>query len=210
MIDVTHEVNATRRQVANRVLDVGEVNTVTIGKTYAAALDDVWDACTNPERIARWFLPVSGELRLGGQYKLRGNAGGTIESCDPPNGFSATWEYGGSISWIELRLTSDPQGGTRFELEHIGAADDEKWAEFGPGALGVGWDLGLTGLRLHLASGAAVDREEGAAWTASEDGKRFVALSSQSWCDANVAAGTDAGVAQTAADRTTAAYTAPA
>ena len=33
-----------------------------------AAIDDVWDACTNPERIPRWFLPVSGDLRLGGRY----------------------------------------------------------------------------------------------------------------------------------------------
>jgi uncharacterized protein YndB with AHSA1/START domain len=209
MIDATHEVNATRRRVGARALDVGEVNTVTIGKTYDAPLDDVWDACTNPARIPRWFLPVSGELRLGGRYKLEGNAGGTIEACDPPNGFAATWEYGGDVSWIELRLTGDPQGGTRFELEHIGAAGDEKWGEFGPGALGVGWDLGLTGLRLHLASGAAVDPAEGAAWVASEDGRQFVSLSSRSWCDAHVAAGADAAVAQAAADRTVVAYTGP-
>ena len=31
-----------------------------------------------PERIPRWFLPVSGDLRLGGRYQLEGNAGGEV------------------------------------------------------------------------------------------------------------------------------------
>jgi uncharacterized protein YndB with AHSA1/START domain len=57
--------------------------------------------CTNPERIPRWFLPVSGELKEGGRYQLEGNAGGTITRCDPPHGFDATWEMGSDMSWIE-------------------------------------------------------------------------------------------------------------
>ena len=44
----------------------------------------MWDACTDPERIGRWFLPVSGDLRLGGRYQLEGNAGGEILRCEPP------------------------------------------------------------------------------------------------------------------------------
>ena len=34
-------------------------------RTYDAPIEDVWDAVTNPERISRWFLPVSGDLRAG-------------------------------------------------------------------------------------------------------------------------------------------------
>ena len=64
MIDVIHEINAVRRQVGRRVLEAGEAHTVTISRSYAATVDDVWDACTNPERIPRWFLPVSGDLRV--------------------------------------------------------------------------------------------------------------------------------------------------
>ena len=45
--------------------------------------------------------------------------------------------------------------GTRLELEHV-ARDADVPAEmsemFGPGATGVGWDGGLLGLGLHLAS----------------------------------------------------------
>jgi uncharacterized protein YndB with AHSA1/START domain len=207
MIDVVHEINAERRQVGSRVLDTGEARTITITRTYDAPLEEVWDACTNAERIPRWFLPVSGELRLGGRYQLEGNAAGTIERCDPPVSFAATWEYGGDISWIELRLFAEADGRTRFELEHIAHVGDERWVQFGPGAVGVGWDLALMGLAMHLRSGTSVDPREVAAWSASDEGKRFVSLSSQKWCEASVAAGTDTAEAQAAADRTTAAYT---
>jgi uncharacterized protein YndB with AHSA1/START domain len=209
MIDVNQQINAVRRQVGTRVFEAGQARTVTISQTYDAALDDVWDACTNPARIPRWFLPISGELRLHGHYQFEGNAGGTIERCDPPKSFAATWEYGGEVSWIEVRLSPQPAGGgTRFELEHTAHVDDERWAEFGPGAVGVGWDSGLMGLAMYLASGTPVDPQEAAAWVVSEEGRRFMTLSSQRWRDANVAAGTAEADAQAAADRTTAAYTA--
>jgi uncharacterized protein YndB with AHSA1/START domain len=202
VIDVVEEINEVQRSVGVS----GETRTVLIRRVYAATVDDVWDACTNPERIPRWFLPVSGELRVGGRYQLEGNAAGTIEECDPPHGFSATWEYGGSVSRIELALAREGDIGTRFELRHTVQADDH-WERFGPGAIGVGWDLGLIGLGQHLLSGATVDPSEGLAWVASPDGRRFVALSSEAWRDAAVAAGADAAAASAAAERTTAAYT---
>ncbi|OUC95478.1 SRPBCC family protein [Streptosporangium minutum] len=208
MIDVTQQINAVRREVGKRVLEAGEARIVTVSQTYEADVEDVWDACTDPERISRWFLPVSGDLRLNGRYQLQGNASGRIERCDPPASFSATWEYGGNVSWIEVRLTSASGGGTRFELEHTAHVDDEQWAQFGPGVVGIGWDLGLMGLATHLSSGQAVDPQESAAWTASDQGRQFMSLSSRQWCDASIAAGTDGAEARAAADRTTAAYTA--
>ncbi len=207
MIDVVQQINAVRRQVGARVLEAGEARTVTISQSYGAAVDDVWEALTNPERIPRWFLPVSGDLSVGGRYQLEGNAGGTIERCEPPDSFAATWEYGGQVSWIEVRLSAQPSGETRVELEHMAHVDD-RWDEFGPGAVGIGWDLSFMGLAVHLSTGQAVDRQEGMAWTMSDDGRRFMSLSSQEWCDASVAAGADADEAQAAAGRTTAAYTA--
>jgi uncharacterized protein YndB with AHSA1/START domain len=210
MIDVTQQINAVRRQVGKRVLEAGEARVVTISQAYDATLDDLWDACTDPERISRWFLPVSGDLRLHGRYQFEGNAGGRIERCDPPKGYAATWEYGEEVSWVEVRLTAEPDGGTRFELEHTAHVDDERWAEFGPGAVGVGWDMGFMGLAIHLSSGQDMDPQEAAAWSASDQGRQFMALSSQGWCDASIASGEDGAAAQAAADRTTAAYTAPA
>ena len=207
MIDVTQQINAVRRTVGSRVLEAGEARTVTISQTYDATVEDVWDACTDPERIARWFLPVSGDLRLGGRFQVEGNAGGTIERCDPPKGYATTWEFGEMTSWLEVRLSPEPDGGTRFELEHT-AHVDEHWGEFGPGAVGIGWDMAVVGLSLHLSSGRAVDPEEGAAWAASEEGRRFMTLSGERWYEADVAAGADEAAARAAADRTIAAYTA--
>ena len=207
MIDVDHQISSVDRQVGNRKLAAGEARTVTVSRVYDTPTEDLWDACTNPERIPRWFLPVSGDLRPGGRYALEGNASGTIERCEPPHSLSATWEYGGQTSWIELRLTPEPGGGTRFVLDHIAHVDDDVWAQFGPGAVGIGWDQALVGLTLYLAgSGEPVQPEAVAAWQASEDGRRFVRLSSEGWAEANIAAGTDAAAARACAGRTTEFY----
>jgi uncharacterized protein YndB with AHSA1/START domain len=207
MIFGTEHLNAVRRTVGDRVLEAGEARVVTIARTYDATAEDVWDACTDPSRIARWFLPVSGDLRLGGRFQIEGNAAGTVQRCDPPKGFTTTWEYGGKTSWVELRLAPGPDGGTLMELEHLSLLD-EHWTEFGPGAVGIGWEMGLMGLTLHLSSGEAVDPAEAAAWAGSEDGRRFMTLSGLRWCEADIAGGEDESVARAAADRTIAAYTA--
>jgi uncharacterized protein YndB with AHSA1/START domain len=208
MIDVVHEISSVERRVGNRTLEAGEARTVTVSRVYDTSPEDLWEACTDPERIARWFLPISGDLRPGGRYEFLGNASGTIERCEPPHSVDATWEYGGETTWIELRLTPEPGGRTRFALEHIAHVGDELWAQFGPGAVGIGWDQALVGLTLHLTSGGEqVDREAVAAWQASDEGRRFVRLASERWAEASIAAGTDAAEAQAAAARTTDAYT---
>jgi uncharacterized protein YndB with AHSA1/START domain len=206
MINVTQQISAVRRQVGRRLLEAGEARTVTVSQSYDVGIEDLWDACTNPERIPRWFLPISGELRLGGHYQLEGNAGGTIERCDPPRGFAATWEFGGAVTWIEVRLEPESEEATRLEIEHIALVDD-RWTQFGPGAVGIGWDLGLVGLAMHLSSGQPVDREQGNAWVGSDEGREFISRSSEGWREADVAAGTDRRQAEEAARNTTAAYT---
>ena len=86
---------------------------------------------TNPERIRRWFLPVSGDLSEGGHYQLESNAGGTISHCEKPRGFAATWEYDEDVSWIEVRLTPEGDGRTRLELEHVAHVADESGTSSG-------------------------------------------------------------------------------
>ena len=116
MIEVRHQISAVRRLIGTRVVAAGEARVMTISQAYQTGIDDLWDACTNPERISRWFLPVSGELRLGGRFQIQGNASGTIERCDPPKSFGATWEFGGEVSWIEVRLNPEADGSTTLEL----------------------------------------------------------------------------------------------
>jgi uncharacterized protein YndB with AHSA1/START domain len=202
--DIVDPINATTREITEEV-GPGEARTVTIGRSYDAPIDDVWDACTNAARIPRWFLPITGDLRVGGRYQLEGNAGGTIERCDPPNSFAATWEFGGTVTWIEVRLRAESATRTRLELDHT-ANISEQWTEYGPGAVGIGWDVTVRGLGLHLVTGETLDPNDGAAWLASREGVEFMTRSSRAWCDADIASGTERADAEARAERTTAAY----
>src|SRR5262245_61666770 len=101
-VDVAHGVNSVERQVGTRTLPSGTARTVTLARIYDTSVKDLWSACTESERIQRWFVPVSGDLRVGGRFQVQGNAAGTVEKCDPPRSFAATWEMGGETSWIEL------------------------------------------------------------------------------------------------------------
>lgn len=206
MTEVAELVGAVNRRVFSTEKDGREARGVVASRIYPADIGDVWDACTNPERLPRWFLPISGDLRVGGRYQFDGNAGGVVERCEEPALVAVTWEYGGEISWLEVRL-SPSDGGTTLELTHTAFVDAERWVEFGPGAVGVGWDTGLYGLGLHLQSGAAMDPAAGQAWMASPEGIDFLTASSVEWGRASVAGGEAADVAEAAAARTTAAYT---
>ena len=207
MIDVDHQISAVDRVVGERVLEAGTARVVTASQVYDATVEELWDACTSPERIPRWFLPISGDLTVGGRYQLEGNASGTIERCDPPRSFAASWEYGSEVTWLEVRLEPQPDARTRLVLEHVAHVDDERWLQYGPGAVGIGWELALMGLALHLATGAANDPQAVAAWMSSPEGVEFVRRSSRCWADASIAAGTDAGQARAADEQCTAFYT---
>ena len=209
MIDVTHQINAVRRAVGGRVLEAGEARVVTVSQAYPTDAEDLWDACTDIDRIPRWFLPIAGDLRVGGHYQLEGNANGTILTCDPPREFTATWEYGGSVSWIEVRVLSVGPDRSRLELDHIAHVADH-WEQFGPGAVGIGWDLGLVGLTIHLGTSQAVDPAFAQQWTSTGDGRKFIQLAGEAWYEANVAGGADPAWARAAADRCSAAYLADA
>lgn len=208
-VDVTKIVGAVVREVRGCERDGKPARAVVATRTYDTSIEDLWDAITNAERIPRWFLPVSGDLRLGGRYQLEGNAGGTINRCEPPRVVEMTWEFGGGMSWLTVQLTEISSDRTRLELEHVSPVDDH-WRRFGAGATGVGWDLALAmGLERHIASkGARVDPAAAMAWTASAEGKRFIRLSSEDWCRAEIASGTiDEAAAKATAAQTAAFYT---
>jgi uncharacterized protein YndB with AHSA1/START domain len=206
-IDILRYVGAVTRDVRTREHQGRPARVVVAACSYDTAIDDLWDAVTNPERIPRWFLPISGDLRLGGQYQLEGNASGQITACDPPRAFDLTWGCGGQVSWVNVRLTGLSDGGARLQLEHIAPVSDDFWNQYGPGAVGVGWDLAMFGLGRHLENGAAMDRKQATIWPMSQEGREFVSRSSDGWCHASIAAGTPESAAREAAGRTTEFYT---
>lgn len=193
MIDIVREIEAVQRQVGEGQDPAGASHAIRLRREYDAPIEDVWDAVTNPERISRWFLPISGEYRVGGRYQLEGNAGGRILACERPHRLQVTWAFGeatsdADASMLEIRLLTTGGGVTRFELEHTAVVPEEAWAAYGPGAVGVGWDQGLLGLTLHLRGEAVGDP---AAWQQSAEGRDFALRSSEAWGKANRAAGAD-------------------
>lgn len=205
-INIPFFLRGTSRKITSREHNGKSTRVLTIDRTYKTTRSNLWEALTTPERIQRWFLPISGNLQPGGRFQLEGNAGGDILACVPPSHFDITWEFGGDTSWVTVRLT-DAHADTRLTLEHIAMVPDEMWNQYGPGAVGVGWELGLLGLDRHLESGAPVDPAAFAAWSASPEGKELIRSSSAGWAEASIAAGTPEEAARAAADRTTAFYT---
>src|SRR5690348_9898353 len=118
-IDIAQHIGAVTRTFQKREHNGQTAYVVIAARTYDTDVDDLWEALTSKERIPRWFLPVEGDLELGGHYQLKGNAGGTITRCEPPNVVGLTWEFGGEVSWVEVRLQPTRDGSTHLELEHI-------------------------------------------------------------------------------------------
>ena len=159
---------------------------------------------TNGDRIPRWFLPITGLLEADGRYQLEGNAGGVSTACEPPSRFAVTWEFAGDTSWVGVHC-GDAEGGARLELTHT-MLHSPHWDQYGPGATGVGWELGLLGLALHLERPDEPKLDE-AEFAASPNGKALIEGSAHAWGEAGIASGEAPDVARAAANRTAAFYT---
>ena len=204
-LDVERLLGAVERIVSSLERDGQAARAVTLARSYATTVEDLWDAVTSAERIPRWFLPVSGRLEPGGRYQLEGHAGGTIRRCEPPSQLELTWEFGGDVSWVEARLGSEGTGRSRLAITHTAPVSDH-WHTFGPGAVGVGWEMVLLGMELHLAR-PNEPKPDAATFHTTRDGRALIVGSSAAWGRAAEAAGTDPDVARAAAQRTAAFYT---
>ena len=206
IIDLASQLNAIHRTVERQPAadGAGERVSVLLRRSYDAPIGDVWDAVTQPDRIKRWFMPISGELRVGGTFQLEGNAGGEILTCEPPRLLRAT--FGGPASVVELRLTPQGDGDTVLELEHTVPIE---MAQSGAGALyvGPGWDGALMGLGLFLRGEAVGDPVAAAS---SPEAQEFSKQSVHAWAEVvkdsgtataeQLAAATEVSLAQFAPD----------
>jgi uncharacterized protein YndB with AHSA1/START domain len=203
--DVERYLSAVERRVVALERDGQPARAVVLARTYETSVEDLWDALTNPERLPRWFAPVTGDFKLGGRYQVEGNAGGTVTECEPPKYFALTWEFGGGVSWVDVRIAQTGPGVSRLTLTHT-APISPHWEQFGPGAVGVGWELGLLGLALYLANPKAEKVDE-AVFGVSADGKAFSRGSANRWGEAEIAGGENPDAARARAKRTGDAYT---
>jgi uncharacterized protein YndB with AHSA1/START domain len=183
MLDIVNHLDAVRRHVETREAGGGELVAVVMRRRYPAPPEDVWEALTDPDRLRRWFLPISGDLKEGGTFQLEGNAGGEIRSCEPPKRLLVT--YGSEISLVQVTLTADGDDGTLFELDHTVPIE---MAGSTAGALwvGPGWDGAVAALGLFLTG---VEADDPTAAASSAEGQELTRLSTHLWVDVVTASG---------------------
>jgi uncharacterized protein YndB with AHSA1/START domain len=75
--------------ILGRLRLVDGKSAVRIEDRYDTDIDDLWAAVTQPERLARWYGKVEGDLRPGGAFTLYVESAdldsiGRVEACEPP------------------------------------------------------------------------------------------------------------------------------
>jgi len=135
------------RNIGSKQIAAGQARTAIVRASYPSKIEDVWAAWTEPDRLNRWFLQATGDLRVGGTFQLIGNAGGEIKRCEPHRLLAVTWVYGDMpVDEVELRLTPDENGGTIVEVEHATISTLVDWEgqqlDVLP-SIGAGWETPL-------------------------------------------------------------------
>lgn len=137
-----------RGTLVGSTYEVDGLGTVRVEDRFATAIDDLWDAVTNPERLARWLGTVEGDLRPGGAFTATFTSSwegpARVEVCDAPHRLLLTLEPGTSDETrIEALLTPDGAG-TRLVVEERGFPLDRVAAH------GAGWQVHIEDLGAHL------------------------------------------------------------
>jgi uncharacterized protein YndB with AHSA1/START domain len=144
------------------------VGVVRIEDRYDTAIDDLWAAITEPDRLARWYGKVEGDLRLGGAFRVYLEADdiestGRVEACEPPRRLLVTnretdesYRKGQGVppfdATIEATLTADGDQ-TMLVIEVRGMPLD-KIAFYG-----AGWQIHAENLAAYLAGRERGDTE---------------------------------------------------
>ncbi|HEX8917158.1 MAG TPA: SRPBCC domain-containing protein [Chloroflexota bacterium] len=141
---------------------------VRIEDRFDSEIDDLWSALTDPDRLARWYGQVEGDLRPGGEFHLYVEANdwdgtGHVEACEPPRRLLVTtretdesWRKGRGAppfdSAIEARLTAD-RDQTILVIEVQGMPLDTLFA------YGAGWQIHAEHLADYIAGRELRDAE---------------------------------------------------
>ena len=129
----------------------GEHGTVRIEVLIDATAPAVWQALTEPDRLADWLGDVSGELHTGGRFRayfrVSGwDGSGRIESCAAQSGFVAVMrEDDGAADETTAVTLSAEQERTRLVVRQTGLPLPML------AAFGAGLQVHLEDLVAHLA-----------------------------------------------------------
>ena len=129
---------------------------VRVEDVYDTDIEDLWDACTNPERLPRWIATVPGDLRQGEEFDASFTSGFEgrcrIEVCERPHRLLVTtWDREtGDASTMEAKLEGSADG-TRLVIEESGVPVEHL------AGYGAGWQVHAEDLAGHVAG---EDRDE--------------------------------------------------
>lgn len=133
----------------------GGVPGVRLEDTYATDIDDLWQAVTDPERLARWVATVTGDLRLGGEIQATFTSGaesrGRIDVCEPPHRLLVTMSPGDDDEGTLEATLTEVDGGTRLVVEDRNLPGD-KLPNYGGG-----WQVHLEDLHAYLEGRPTAD-----------------------------------------------------
>ncbi len=208
-MELTEALGASFREVVSGEREGARTYIVRASRHYPTTPAELWGALTDKERLQRWFAKVAGDFKQGGRFSIEGNADGDIVVCEPPGQLALTWEFGGNTSWVNVTIQQSDEGAL-LTLEHEHPTDPESqahWDQYGPGATGVGWELAMLGLEMHLSGDGTSTIKAGQAWAGSATGKATLRGWAEAWGKAHAEAGTDAQIAKETAERTAAFYT---
>lgn len=129
---------------------------VRMKSRYATDIDDLWSAITDPQRLARWYGKVDGDLRVGGEFTATvfgsgWDGRGRIDVCVPPRKLGVTmWEADREEGVVTAELVADGDA-TILVIERHGIPLDKLWA------YGSGWQTHVEDLGAHLAGQERAD-----------------------------------------------------
>lgn len=134
---------------------------VVFDRHYATSRDDLWQACTDPVRLVRWFAPVSGELGPGGDFTIHFGDGDTplcrVVSCEAPERLVWEWPIGDVATVVTAEMVPD-RDGSRLVLRHTRLTPGQA------AGYAAGWDAYVRSLDAHVDGTQAPDWD--ATWTA--------------------------------------------
>lgn len=127
----------------------GAAAAVRMSDTYATDIDDLWEAVTAPERLARWVAVVEGDLTPGGLFRATFTSGweggGRVDVCEPPRRLLVTMSPGEAEETVVEALLEVDGDRTRLVVEERGIPTDEAPDH------GAGWQAHVEDLHAHLA-----------------------------------------------------------
>ena len=109
-------------ELHHRDLESGPARVAVFTRTYPTTVEDLWDACTDPARLSRWYTTVTGDLRLGGRFEQANMGAGTVVRCEAPH--RLTVSLGGGADEIDVTVTAGPEDGTaQLQIAHATTID---------------------------------------------------------------------------------------